>query len=55
MSILEYADGAWDSLVKMLEAELEAVQRSAARLIANTRKSDRKENTEPYNISWLSC
>ena len=43
--VLEYASGSWDSLTKTQEEELEAVQRRAARLIYNIKRSDYKTRT----------
>ena len=38
--VLEYASGAWDSLTKTQEKNIEAVQRCAARLIFNICRTD---------------
>jgi hypothetical protein len=43
--LLEYASGAWDSLTKTQEVELEAVQRRAARLVCNIGRTDRQTST----------
>ena len=42
---LEYAAGAWDSVSKTSEAELEAVQRRAGRMVFNIKRTDRKTST----------
>ena len=43
--VLEYASCSTDSLVKTLEDEIEAVQRRAARVIYNIKRSDYKTST----------
>ena len=43
--MLEYACGSWDSLTKTQEGELEALQRGAASLIYNIKRTDYKTST----------
>ena len=43
--ILEYAAGAWDSVSKTSEAELEAVRRRAGRMVFNIKRTDQKTST----------
>ena len=43
--VLEYASGAWDSLTKTQEKNIEAVQRRAARLIFNISRTDHTTST----------
>lgn len=43
--VLEYASGSWDSIGKTAAADLEAVQRRAARMVCGIRRTDRKTST----------